>query len=73
MENDIIKWVMLRDGLVTNIFQNRKDAIKHFKEMLNQTLKDLNNQDKVDEYDYSIEIPKIQILSVQERKSYLGL
>ena len=66
-------WVLLRDGRVTNIFEDRHQAVKHLKEVLKQTLKDYNKQDITNEYDYEIFFPKIEIRKVTERSSYLGL
>ncbi len=69
-----IKWVLIRDGEVRNIFENREEAIKHFKELLKHTLKDFDRQDnKKYGYDYSILIPKIEIKPVEEREAYLSL
>lgn len=67
------KWVLIRNGEVRNVFGNRKEAIKHFKELLKQTLKDFDKQDKTDEFDYSISIPTIEIKPIEERPSYLSL
>ena len=66
-------WVLIRDNEVRNVFKDRKNAIKYFKAMLKQTLKDLDKQDKTDEFDYEIEIPEIKIKKVNSRESYLGL
>ena len=67
------KWILIRNREVRNIFKNRREAVKHFKELLEQTLKDFKNQDKKDEYDYSIKIPEIIIQPVDERPSHLSL
>jgi len=67
------KWILIRNGEVRNIFIDRKEAIKHFKELLKQTLKDFDKQDKSNEYDYPIDIPNIKIIPIEERESYLGL
>ncbi len=66
-------WILIRNGEVRNTFKNRREAVKHFKELLKQTLKDFEKQDKTDEYDYSIKIFETEIKPVQERKSYLSL
>ncbi len=66
-------WVLIRTGEVRNVFKNRREAVKHFKELLKQTLKDFKEQDKIDDYDYPIEIPEIKIKPVEERKAYLSL
>ena len=49
-------WVLIRNGEVRNVFQNRREAVKHFKKLLDQTLKDFKKQDKIDEYNYPIKI-----------------
>jgi len=66
-------WILIRNGEVRNTFKNRKEAVKYFKELLEQTLKDFKNQDKSDEYDYPIKIPETEIKPVEERESYLSL
>ena len=60
-------------GEVRNVFKSRREAIKHFKKLLKQTLKDFKNQDKTDEYDYPIKISETEIKPVNERESYLSL
>ena len=45
----------------------------YFKELLKQTLKDFDKQDKPCEYDYNIKVIGFEIKPVEERKSYLGL
>lgn len=67
------KWILIRKGEVRNIFQNRKQAVKHLKELLKQTLKDFDNQDKTNEYDYPILIPEIEIKPVEEREARMSL
>ncbi len=67
------KWIEIRNGEVRNVFKNREDAVKHFKALLKQTLKDFDKQDKPCEYDYPIKIPQIEIKPVDERESYLSL
>lgn len=67
------KWILIRSGEVRNIFNNRKDAVKHLKELLKQTLKDFDKQDKSDEYTYPIEIPNTIIKPIDDRPSYLSL
>lgn len=66
-------WILIRNGEVGNLFKNRKEAIKHFKELLKQTLKDMEKQDKTNKYDYPIKIFETEIKPIEERKSYLGL
>ena len=68
-----MKWILIRNGEVRNTFENRREAVKYFKELLKQTLKDFEKQDKSDEYEYPIKIPETIIKPVEERKSYLGL
>ena len=72
-EIKIITWVATKDGEVCGVFMNRKQAVKWVKELLSQTLKDLDKQDKSDEFDYSIKISKYEIKSVENRQPYLGL
>lgn len=67
------KWVFIRAGEVGQVFNSRKDAIKYFKEMLTQTLKDFHNQDKSDEYDYRIHIPEMRFVPVVERRAEFSL
>ncbi len=66
-------WVLIRNGEVRGVFPDRRKAVKHFKELLEQTLKDFKKQDKDDEYDYPIKIPETEIKPVEDRKSYLSL
>jgi len=66
-------WVLTRNDYITNIFKNRKMAIKYFKELLTQSLKDFENQDRTNEFNYSIKIPRIEIKEIKHRESYLGL
>ncbi len=66
-------WVLIRNGEVGNVFKNRREAVKHFKELLKQTLKDFDKQDKTYEYDYPIKIPETEIKPVEWRESYLSL
>ncbi len=72
-ENKEQSWILIRNGEVRNVFKNRREAVKYLQELLKQTLKDFEKQDKTDEYDYSKKIPEIEIKPVEERKSYLGL
>ena len=67
------KWILIRDGEVRNVFKDRKEAVKHFKKLLKQTLKDFEEQDKIDEYDYPIKIPETEIKPVEERPAHLSL
>ncbi len=69
-----MRWVLIRNGEVTNIFNNRREAVKHFKKLLQTTLEDFKDQDKKDCcYDYSIKIPEIEIKPVDNREAYLSL
>jgi len=67
------KWILIRNGEARNVFDNRREAIKHFKELLKQTLSDFDKQDKTDEYDYPINIPHIEIKPLVWREAYLSL
>ena len=69
----MVKWILIRDGKVRNVFDNRRDAIKHFKKLLKQTLKDFEKQDKSDEFDYHFKIFETEIKPVEEREAYLSL
>ena len=66
-------WIMVRNNEVVGVYNNRKEAIKHLKQMLKQTLEDINKQDKSDEFDYHIEIPHLTIEQIKKREGYLGL
>ena len=66
-------WIFIRDNEVRKIFKDRKEAVKYFKELLKQTLKDFDKQDKSDEYDYPITIPQIEFYPIKEREAYLSL
>jgi len=67
------KWIAYRDGEAIAFFENRMEAVKWFKEMLKQTLKDFEKQDKTDEFDYNIEVRRLLIEPIKQRPSYLGL
>lgn len=67
------KWILIRGGEVRNVFNNRREAVKHFKELLKQTLKDFDKQDKSDEYDYPILIPETEIKPIEKREAFLSL
>lgn len=73
MKKEINKWVLIRNGEVRNIFDNRKEAVKHLKQLLKQTLKDFGSQDKSDEFTYPILIPTIIIKPIEERSARLSL
>ncbi len=66
-------WILIRNGEVRNVFKNRREAVKYFIELLEQTLKDFEKQDKHDRYDYPIKIPETEIKPVEWRESYLSL
>lgn len=68
-----VPWILIRNDEVRNVFKNRREAVKHLKELLRQTLKDFEKQDVSDEYDYSILIPKIIIKPIEEREANLSL
>lgn len=67
------KWVLIRKGEIRYVFESRKEAVKHFKKILKQVLKDFDKQDKTNEYDYPIEFPETRIIPVEKREAYLGL
>lgn len=67
------KWIAYREGEAVGIFKDRKEAVKWFKGLLQQTLKDFDKQDKTDEFNYNIEIKRIVIEPLVEREGYLGL
>lgn len=71
--NEMAKWILIRNGEVRNVFASRREAVKHFKKLLKQTLSDFEKQDRTDEYDYSIKIPAMEIKPVEEREAYLSL
>ena len=60
-------WVAVRNNKVIKIFKNRKEAVKYFKALLKQTLKDFDKQDTSDEYNYQIIIPQIEIYRKSEK------
>jgi len=66
-------WIAVRNCEVIKIFKDRKEAVKYFKELLKQTLKDFDKQDTSDEYDYPITIPQIEFYPIKEREAYLSL
>ncbi|MHA1481874.1 MAG: hypothetical protein ACTSQA_00365, partial [Candidatus Heimdallarchaeaceae archaeon] len=67
------KWVAVRNGEPCGIFDNRKKAVRWFKDLLEQTLADFKRQDKFDEFDYPIEIPHLTIKPMHERTAELSL
>lgn len=67
------KWIYIRDYEVRGIFENRKEAIKYLKEILKQTLKDLDKQDENDNFDYAIKIPLQEFKPVEYRPTHLSL
>ena len=72
MEKEI-GWILIMNGEVRNVFENRKKAVKYFKELLKQTLKDFETQDETDEYDYPMKIHEIEFKPIDGRESYLSL
>lgn len=66
-------WILIRNGEVRNVFKNRKEAVKYFKEILKQTLKDFDKQDEIDEYDYAIKIPETKFVPLDIRAVHLSL
>ena len=72
-QNKMTGWILIRNGEVRNLFKNRREAVKHFKELLEQTLKDFKKQDKSDEFDYPFKIFETEIKPVDGRESFLGL
>jgi len=66
-------WIIVRDMEVCKVVNNRKEGIKYIKDLLKQTLKDLNKQDKTNEYDYEIYFPALSLQRVFERETFLGL
>ena len=68
-----INWIATRDGEPVGIFTSRRSAVSWIKKLLKQTLKDLDKQDRTDEFDYPIEISKYEIKQVENRESFLGL
>lgn len=66
-------WIFVRDGEVRNVFKDRREAVRYFKELLHQTLKDFDNQDSHDEFDYPIKISEMEIKPVDKRESFLSL
>ena len=67
------KWIYVRNGEVREVFDSRKKAVKYFKALLKQTLKDFDKQDKTNEYDYPIKIPQTEIKPIEGREAYLSL
>lgn len=67
------KWIYIRKDEVRMVFDNRKEAVKYLKALLKQTLKDFEKQDKIDEYDYNINIPEQSFRELEERSASLSL
>jgi phenolic acid decarboxylase len=66
-------WVCYRNDYVIEVFNTRQEGIKYLKKLLNQTLRDINKQDKSNEYNYQVKFPAIELTRVICRESYLGL
>jgi hypothetical protein len=74
MTKNIIGWICVRnDDTVVNIFKNREEGVKYLKDLLKQTLKDFDKQDKPCGFDYPIIIPELKIIPVEKRESFLSL
>ena len=67
------KWIAYRDGDACGVFENREQAVNWLRGLLKQTLEDYEGQDKSGEFDYPIEIKRILIEPLKERKEHLGL
>ena len=67
------KWAFIINNEVRQVFEGRREAVKYFKELLKQTLKDFDKQDKSNEYDYEINIPEMSFIEVKERSTSLSL
>jgi len=61
------KWVYLRDGEVCKIFDNRNEAILYYKEMLKQTLKDMENHN-YNNYDHSIKVKEFEFKPIMNKE-----
>ena len=72
-ENKKSKWVLIRNGEIRFVFKDRREAVKYFKELLNQTLKDFDKQDKNDNCNYPIKVIEFEIKPVEERQAHLSL
>jgi len=66
-------WLATRDGEPCGSFDTRREAVKWLKKLLNQELKDFSKQDRTDEYDYPVNISRIEIKRYDERQDYLGV
>ena len=73
MAKEIRNWIAIRNGEACGSFSDRKKAVSWIKKLLKQTLKDLEKQDKTDEFNYAIEIPEYKIKAVITREDFLGL
>ena len=65
-------WLATRDGEPCGSFETRREAIKWLKSILKQEFADYSKQDQTDEFDYNIELPKIEIRQYELRKTFLG-
>jgi len=68
-----MKWIFTRNGEVRGVFENRREAVKYFKGLLKQTLKDFDKQDKTNDYTYAIKIPLMEFKPMEERGVELSL
>jgi hypothetical protein len=73
MEKNRNKWIFIRNGEVRGIFDDRKEAVKYFREILKKALSDFDKQEKSDEYDYAIIVPSMEFKQIEYRATYLGL
>lgn len=65
-------WLATRGSIPCGSFKTRREAVKWLKGLLKQVLKDFDNQDKSDEFDYAIHLREIKIEVHTERKTFLG-
>ena len=68
-----MKWVYILEGEPANVFENRKEAVKFFLKMLEQTAQDFQGQAITDEYDYSIKIPAQEFKPLRTRTTDMSL
>jgi len=66
-------WIATRGDIVCSTFKTRKEAVTWFKELLKQTLKDYENQDKTNEFNYEISIKLLNISYVKYGPTWLWL
>lgn len=66
-------WLATRNDIPCEVFFDRKDAVMWLKNILKQTLKDFDSQDKTNEFDYEIDLQSIKIKRWRRREPDLGL